>query len=321
MSTCFHLDVHPRMTPIVCNKATPFGIVLLIIFGMVSIAGLLGNGFIIVVNSHSWLQSKKLVPCDLLLTCLSIFRFFMQCAALLSQYIYVRFSVDYMCSFIRKGIALAWLYFNMTNFAGTTCLTVFYCVKVTTFAHPLFLWLKSRIDRLVPRMLVMSLTFSVPPVVGFWKRKTSCWLTRNLTTNTSHTNAHEEFPFILNPLQFSFNAINFSICLTASILLIVSLWRHTRNLKRSGIGTKDLSTQAHIEVIKQLMFFLFFYILYFVAMIIALDDFLEYGTIERLISDTVLSSYPFAHSINLIRTNPKLKGVCARILSSRERCS
>ncbi|XP_066468738.1 taste receptor type 2 member 8-like [Tiliqua scincoides] len=214
----------------------------------------------------------------------------------------------------------------MANFAGTTCLTVFYCVKVTTFAHPLFLWLKSRIDRLVPLMLVISLigvvAFYLLPAVGFWRIKTFCGLTRNLTANTSHTEDSEVFLYVIkNSPQFLFTAINFSICLTAAILLIVSLWRHTKNLKKSGVGTKDLSTQAHIKVIKQLVFFLVFYILYFVTTIISTTEILMFGNVERLISDTIFSLYPSAHSIILIRTNPKLKGVCTRILSSRERSS
>ncbi|XP_066468745.1 taste receptor type 2 member 7-like [Tiliqua scincoides] len=308
------------------NMSTPLGIILLIIFGIVSIAALLANGFIIVVNSHSWLKSRKFVPCDLLLTSLGIFRFLMQCFVLSGQFIYVSSPMDYMCSYAWKIDALAWMYFNMANGLGTTCLTVFYCMKVTTFSHPLFFWLKSRIDRLVPHMLVMSILafvlFSISPVVGFWRVESSCSLARNLTANTSHSEALEGSLYgILNPLQFSFSAISFSISLTASIFLIVSLWRHTRNLKNSGIHTKDFSTQAHIEVIKQLMFFLFFYILYFVTMIIAMTNILIYGKVERLVSDIVFSLYPSAHSIILIRTNPKLKGVCTRILSSRERSS
>ncbi|KAJ6652042.1 hypothetical protein lerEdw1_015472 [Lerista edwardsae] len=313
------------MTVMDGNMSTPLGIILLIVFGMVSIAALLGNGFIVVVNSHCWLQRRKLVPCDLLLTCLSIFRFFMQCATLLTNYIYISCPLDCKCSYAWKGIGLVWMYLNMANFSGTTCLIIFYCVKVTTFAHPVFLWLKSRIDRLVSRVLVISLIalaiFSIPPGMDFWRTKTYCNLSRNLTANRSHIDVFEESTYvILNPLQFSFSAVNFSICLTASIVLITSLWRHTRNLKRSGIGTKDLNTQAHIEVIKQLVFFLFFYILYFVTMIIALDD-TKFGKVERLISEIVLSLYPSAHSIILIRTNPKLKGACASILPSRKRSS
>ncbi|XP_066468746.1 taste receptor type 2 member 7-like [Tiliqua scincoides] len=306
--------------------ATPLGIIALVVFGIVSIATLLGNGFIIVVNCHSWLKRRKLVPCDLLLTCLSIFRFLLQCFALSHQYIYISSPMDFMCNNILKGIGLAWMYFNMANVLGTTYLTVFYCVKVTTFSHPLFLWLKPRIDRLVPRMLVMSILafvlFSVSPVVRYWRTESSCSLTRNLTANTSHSEAPEGSPYmILKPLQSSFSAINFSICLTASIILIVSLWKHTRNLKKSGMGTKDFSTQAHFEVIKQLMFSLFFYILYFVTMIISMTDILMFGNFERLISDIIHALYPSAHSIILIWTNPKLKGVCTRILSSRDRSS
>lgn len=303
------------------NLAKPIHIILLIILGIATIAAQLGNGFIIAVNSHQWLKSKKLVPCDLLLTCLSIFRFLMQSAALFGQYIFVSSPMNYFRNNVWKGSGLVWMYFNLANFAGTTCLTVFYCVKVSTFVHPLFFWLKSRIDRLVPYMLAISLITlvlsSIPSVLCYWRKTVPFSLTGNLT-NSSHMET--SIISALNPLLFSFGAINFSICLTASILLIFSLWRHTRNVKKSGVGTNDLSTRAHIKVIWQLMFFLFLYILYFVTMIIALHDILSFGE-ERLSSDIVLSLYPSVHSIFLIWTNPKLKGAFVCILSSRERPS
>nr|XP_016852427.1 PREDICTED: taste receptor type 2 member 13-like [Anolis carolinensis] len=57
--------------------------------------------------------------------------------------------------------------------------------------------------------------------------------------------------------------MNFIISMIATILLLTSLWKHIRNLKKSEIGAKDLSAQVHINVMKPLVFYIFLYLSYF----------------------------------------------------------
>ncbi|XP_053149097.1 taste receptor type 2 member 10-like [Hemicordylus capensis] len=225
----------------------------------------------------------------------------------------------------REVIDYVWMYFNIATFWCTTWLSIFYCVRVANFIHPLFLWLKLRINMLVPRLLGMSLipfmVFTVSIIVSCLGNKKHYSLSGNLPGNTSQSEACDYSLTIVQRLQLAFSAINVSICLTASILLLVSLWRHTRHLKKNSIGIKDFNTQAHFNVITSLLFFLFFYILYFAVMVLSIMNLLEFGNLERLVGDIALSSLPSAHSIILILTNPKLKEVCTRIPNIRRRSS
>ncbi|XP_053149099.1 taste receptor type 2 member 7-like [Hemicordylus capensis] len=219
-------------------------------------------------------------------------------------------------------MSVLWIYFTVANYSSLTSLTVFYCVKVTNFAHPLFLWMKSRIDRLVPRMLTMLFFIYVviylPSIVTILATEKCCNLTGNLTEKKVYSKmAHEYIKAVEYPLYLSFTTINFSIYLTASFLLLFSLWRHTRNLKKKGIGIKDLSTQVHISVIIPQLLSLFIYIFHFVLMTNVLIQAFEFGNTRQLIADTILNSCSSAHSVILILTNPKLKGACARILRIR----
>ncbi|XP_066468741.1 taste receptor type 2 member 105-like [Tiliqua scincoides] len=233
-------------------------------------------------------------------------------------------SPESICNhYFRESFFYAWTYFSSASVWCATWLSVFYCVKVTNFAQRLFLWLKSRIDKLVPRLLGLSLTvFSLPFAASGIKMKSYCSPTGNMTGNAHQGEQSNNYRFwIFISLHFSFVAINVSICLTATILLLISLWRHTRNLKRSGIATKDFNTQAHINVVNSLLSFLFFYILYVVVVTISLSYKLRLGTVDSLVANVVVALCPSVHSIILILTNPKLKDVCVRIVKIRRRTS
>nr|XP_056704457.1 taste receptor type 2 member 9-like [Euleptes europaea] len=304
------------------NMLSPLGIFFLVIFGIESIVSILGNGFIIVVNCCSWLQSQKILLCDFLLITLSLSRFLWQWITMSSQFVYLGYPETYIHSKKQQALTICWAYLNTASLWCATWLNVFYCVKVTNFPHPLFAWLKLRIGALVPRCLGISLLAfmicSIYPAMRAFEDEKCCNLTGNLPDDTRQSEAHDHNPFrFLDLLQLYSAAISFNICLTASSVLLLSLWRHTKNLKKSGLSTKDLSTQAHLNVMKPLLLLLIFYVIHFAAMIISLTRFFKYGKLEWLISDIFLSSYPSAHSIILIFTNPKLRKVCTRVLSLR----
>nr|XP_056704430.1 taste receptor type 2 member 140-like [Euleptes europaea] len=63
------------------------------------------------------------------------------------------------------------------------------------------------------------------------------------------------------------NVIPLLIFLSSPILLITSLWKHTRNLQRNGNGIKDLNTQVHVTAIKALASFSVLYLSSFLAFI------------------------------------------------------
>ncbi|XP_077202617.1 taste receptor type 2 member 40-like [Paroedura picta] len=308
------------------NLFSPLGIFFLTVFLIETIISLLGNGFIIAVIGQSQCHSRKSVPCDFLLTTLSLTRFLLQWVIVSSQFAYFSSPETYLHSMTQKAFNCTWIYLNTASLWCATWLNVFYCVKVTNFALPLFVWLKPQIGVLVPRFLGISLLAfiicSVNPIMIYFKEKTCHNLTGNLAENASQSETGGSFPVtVLSRFQFSFTAISFSICVSASILLLISLWRHKRNLKKGGLSPKDFSTQAHLSVMKPLLLLLFFYIVHFPAMIIAIGDILQYGRLERLVSDIVLTSYPSAHSVILIFTNPKLKKAYIHILNPRRNAS
>ncbi|XP_078240877.1 taste receptor type 2 member 7-like [Pogona vitticeps] len=299
---------------------SPVFIFFWIILGILSVIALLGNGFITAMISHQWLQTGKMASCDFLLTSLSTSRFLLQLSSLLGYPVY--FNIPEV-SFYYSALAvmsISWFLFHITSLWSATWLSIFYCVKVTNFPNNFFFWLKTRINVLVPRLFAMSVTvsiiFSLPSFVCYFQDEKSCNL-----TDTQSVNNYQNLFFAPISLHFTIMAINFSLNVTASILLLASLWRHTRNLRKSGIAVKDLSTQVHIKVMKSVLLYLFLYVLYITSMMLATAHILKYGRPERLVTEILLSALSAVHSAILISTNPKLKKASAYILKIRERAS
>ncbi|XP_016852375.2 taste receptor type 2 member 42-like [Anolis carolinensis] len=173
---------------------------------------------------------------------------------------------------------------------------------------------------LLPRLLGLSIAvFMVsylPSLVDYFGHTKWCNVTETLPENASQIEVCFMAPITFLPIQLSFYVINLCLSTIASILLLVSLWRHTRNLKKSDFGVKDLSTQVHIKVMAFLLFWIFFYFVDFIALIVyaGLNIGTDFGLVQELLVAIWMSAFPSAHSIILILTNPKLKEMCICII-------
>uniref|UniRef100_A0ABM5FHX7 Taste receptor type 2 n=1 Tax=Pogona vitticeps TaxID=103695 RepID=A0ABM5FHX7_9SAUR len=283
------------------------------------ISSVLVNGFITFVNGYLWFQNRKMVLCDILLTALSTSRCLMQLTALVINGLYFISPDNFFSSDQVDILFLVWFFFETVSLWCNTWLNVFYCVKVTNFPNHLFLWLKTRISALTLKLLgmsiVVSMIFSLPSAISYYDQKKWCNRTGMQTLNLSQSKICKDRTLVFLLPELIVFSINFIMNITASILLLLSLWRHTRNLRKSGIGVKDLNTQIHVNVIKSLICYVFFYFLYFAGMIIYADSRVNYRPIAVTISSILLSLLPLSHSIILILTNPKLKNWFACLLN------
>nr|XP_034953082.1 taste receptor type 2 member 8-like [Zootoca vivipara] len=250
-----------------------------------SAVAFLGNGFIIAVKGHQWLQNWKMAPCDCLLTSLSTSRIMQQLIVMINNILYYSLPENYTRTITKDIATFCWIFLTHVSLWCATWLNIFYCVKVTNFPHHLFLWLKLRINVLAPRLLGMVvialMLFSVHPTILYFENKN----------------------------------------VTASMVLLISLWRHIRYLRKRGSVIKDLSTQVYLNVMKSLLFSLFFGITYFASLIIPMVSLYRKGTNARLALEIVLSAVPSAHSMILILSNQELKEILMHILHIRQRAA
>nr|XP_060632217.1 taste receptor type 2 member 7-like [Anolis sagrei ordinatus] len=294
---------------------SPFAIFSWSIIGILWIVSLSGNGFIFIATVLQWLQKRKLSPCDFLLTCLSVSRLLTQLDCMV-----IYFTHLFKFSGRRNMLYFFWVFFDMASLWCVSWQSIFYCVKVINFPNSFLLWLKLRIDLLLSRLLGISMVIfmvsSLPSTITFFKYKEPC---NQTVTPLSIEEADRNMWFSFFPVQLTFTCINFIINIAATLLLLISLWRHVRNLRKNGTSVQDLNTQVHLKVMRPLLITLFFYLLFIASVINLVSDFSHFRTELSLITEIILSIFPSGHSIILIWTNPKLKEMAAHMLNIRQR--
>nr|XP_060615708.1 taste receptor type 2 member 41-like [Anolis sagrei ordinatus] len=201
------------------NSTSPLDILMWTIVGILYMVSFLGNGFIMVVQGHQWLQKRKMLPYDFLLISLSTSRFIVHLQSSLDYFLYIFSSETYMSSYKIFGYVV-WIFFNLASVWADTWLNVFYCVKVANFTSCFFLWLKPRINRLVPRLFGMSIVifsiFPVPLVIDYLGQKCGGNLTIILLLNVSENESDKKNLFYV---QLTYTSITFCTSVIASTLL------------------------------------------------------------------------------------------------------
>lgn len=147
-----------------------------------------------------------------------------------------------------------------------TCLSVFYCLKVSSFSHPTFLWLKWRVSRLVVWMLLSTLLLSCSSAVSLihefkiYSVLSGIDGTGNVTEPFRKKRNEYKLIHVLGTL-WDFPPL--IVSLASYFLLILSLGRHMRQMQQNFTGSRYPSTEAHKRAIKIILSFFFLFLLYF----------------------------------------------------------
>ncbi|XP_060092488.1 taste receptor type 2 member 7-like [Heteronotia binoei] len=243
-----HLKLNPHKTDTICVLQVTEVLV-----------GMVANGFIVLVTFIDWFRSRKLSPNDQILSCLVLSRL----AWLVVIILYIAkffFSIGkHNCHYGNLMLPFLWIFTSTTTFWFATWLSVFYLAKIATFSHPVFLQVKQRFSGLVPRLLLASVVFSAVTTLvvvasvsnGFSK----CDSNKPILNISDAEIKPPDLYMYIDLLATVPNLIPFMIFLSSVMLLMTSLWMHTRRMQGNGIGIKDLSTQAHLTAIKALASF------------------------------------------------------------------
>ncbi|XP_054434182.1 taste receptor type 2 member 1 [Pteronotus mesoamericanus] len=279
--------------------------------------GVLANGIIVVVNSTDLIKQRKMLPFDLLLCCLATCRICLQLVmfhlnlAILSL---IEFPPPfwYFVTFMFIYKLELWL---------ATWLSVFYCTKISTIAHPLFFWLKLRISKLVPWLILGTVLYALLTSVLHsnyaWILSQKTWsriVFQNATTQTKDVPA----------LQFAFLVIELSlplvIFLISALLLIFSLGRHTQQMISTAAGARPPSASVHISALRSFLSFLVLYVSQYMMATLILSQIFKRRNFIFMFCMLVVGLYPSVHSIILILGNPKLKQNAKKFLLHSKCC-
>ncbi|XP_004845324.1 taste receptor type 2 member 1-like [Heterocephalus glaber] len=266
------------------------------------LTGVFANGFIVVVNVVDLIKQRQMAPLDLLISCLVTSRIFLQVLIFLTHLV--------LLSFMEHSVLLdnyaIFLFVNIWGLWLATWLGVFYCAKITTIPHPLFFWLKRRLSKLVPWLILGSLLYaSISTVIH---SKYICTITpkffNSFSKNATQTKGMDimTLSFLLFHLTVPLN-----IFLIALLLLIFSLVRHTQHIRTIAVGTTDSSRGIHFRAMMSFLSFLILYFSYYLIGIFFFSHILQFGSFLFVFCTMVAGTYPCIHSVILILGNPKLK--------------
>ncbi|XP_054662539.1 taste receptor type 2 member 40-like [Grus americana] len=298
--------------------STLFSLLFLAIAIIESMAGLLGNRTILALSSTSCIRSKILSSYDMIMIFLSLSRFFLQSWMMLDLFLSLFCKTSYYEENLFVIFKTVFMFLNYSSLWFAAWLSVFYCTKVASFTQSFFIWLKQRISSLMPWMLITSSLFSFATSLPF------AWdiynVRNNFTAPLTMTNSSERRVTIKASLFFLILLCNAGITLpltlfvVSSILLIRSLWVHTRQMQNNATGFRDPSLEAHISAIKSVFSFVILYVTYFISLVLTLANFFLPLSIGEAICIAVMAACPAGHSMVLIWSNPKFRELPARIL-------
>lgn len=270
----------------------------LIITTAVTLVGMTGNGFIFLSDCQDWIRSKTPSGPGLLLMTLSLTRFIFL-GLTLSLHCFSFLDIN-RPKFAGSVTIFFWAFFNATTLWITTCLGIFYCVKIVNFSQPFLVKAKLRISSMIPHLLVAVVLVSLISALPF------LWIDdHSLSDNTEGVPEMRARMFLLSILYILGTFPSFVIFLISSGFLIYSLAQHVKRMQNSSIGFRDQRMDIHLKTTKILTSFL---ILYTATFVTEISMTISPSTWTLVISNMVVSSYNSGHTVALIVMNSKLRG-------------
>uniref|UniRef100_A0A4X2LD99 Taste receptor type 2 n=1 Tax=Vombatus ursinus TaxID=29139 RepID=A0A4X2LD99_VOMUR len=287
------------------------------------LVGVLANGFIGLVNCIDCVKSRRVTSIDFILTGLAISRigtlFSLIAINLVGFFGLERNSIGNLVY-----LEIIWSLSNHSSAWFGSCLSIFYFLKIATFSHPAFLWLKWRISKVVLRMLMgcwLISLFIIPAMAGRIAKIKIVSIDQGNQTVTQNNRGFKTLMFSTLILSSTGGLVPFALSLSSCFLLVLSLWRHTQHMHLKVMGSRDPSTEAHVRAMKAIVSFLFLFLLYHLGIIIAIFNMsVLHSKLVAMFSLIAMNLYPMTHPIILILSHSKLRQASLSVLGKLTDC-
>ncbi|NWI76946.1 TA2R9 protein, partial [Dryoscopus gambensis] len=280
-------------------------------------AGMWINAFLVCVLCIAWVKKKTLNSNEKILLLLGCSRFCCLCVSWIYHFLSKIYPYCLYVYHILQLLQGAYSFLNCSNFWVSACLCVFYCIKIANFRNRFFIYMKVKIDRIVPWLLLLSVIFSL--VIGILVYDIideAVCKNLNFTCQQRFWKATIRIKEHFYPIHFltgfgyttSFMAVIFS-----AVFLLFSLLRHKHKMQTNSMNS--LSTDAHVRAMKSILSFFIIYSIDFSSFILTLIYSSEHQNHVMFLVYLIQNAFPGVHSLILIFSNPKLEKTLIRILS------
>ncbi|NXQ18902.1 TA2R7 protein, partial [Peucedramus taeniatus] len=299
------------------SNVTSNGAITVAIIALEAFPGMWINAFLVCVLCIDWLKKKTLNSNEKILLLLGCSRFCYLCTVWINVFLSNIFPYVFQVHPIFQLLNGSYTFFNCFNLWVSACLCGFYCIKIATFRNRFFIYLKVKIDRMVPWLLLGLVIFSL--IFGIFVYNTidkAVCKDLNSTCQGSlwkPTIRKEEHFFPIFFLTTFLHTTSFTAVIFSAVLLLFSLWRHERKMQTKSM--KDLSMEAHIRAMKSILSFFIMYSINFMVLILTVIYSWKCQNQMIFLAYLIQHVYPGVHSLILIFSNPKLEKTPLRILS------
>ncbi|XP_038175366.1 taste receptor type 2 member 3-like [Arvicola amphibius] len=278
------------------------------------------NGFLTIVNGYDLAKSGKLLILQILLICTGLSRLGLQMMLMTQSFFSVFFPFAYEENIYGSNMMFIWMFFSSIGLWFATCLSVFYCLKISGITKSWFLWLKFRISKFIFWLLLGSLlaslgTAAVSIEVGFPLIEDG-YVLENTNRNISDINLRRNNDLLLVNLALLLPLAVFVKCTS---MLLISLYKHTCRMQGRSQKMSNASTEAHINALKTVMTFFCFFVSYFAAFMANMTFRIPYRSHQFFVVKEVMAAYPAGHSVIIIWSNSKFKDLFRRMICLKKK--
>ncbi|NXJ84540.1 TA2R9 protein, partial [Trogon melanurus] len=298
-------------------NATSYSVMTTVVITLQAFAGMWINAFIAFVLCIAWVRKRSFNSVEKILLFLGCSRFWYLCITWVFNFLKTMYSWCFFIHPIPQIVAAIQSFSEASNVLVSACLCGFYCIKIANFRHTFFTYMKVKIDRIVPWLLLGSVLLSlVISTLSYDIAEKTLYSHFNSTTQRDSrklsVRMDERFLPMFVTIGFVCSAA-FLVAFFSALLLLFSLWRHKSNMQTNS--AKNLSVDAHIKAMKSILLFLFIYSINFTQLILNMIYATKKDEHVTFVISVFQYIFPTVHSLSLILSNPKLEKTLLQTLS------
>ncbi|XP_077310021.1 taste receptor type 2 member 40-like [Lithobates pipiens] len=293
---------------------------------MLFVTGVSGNIFILFVHFLEWLKTCKHNPCNLILNAIGISNICLQIA---NDIVEVSFYIcldAYNDDFVNNLVTALIASLSLSSLWCSTCLCLYYCVKIVNLNGPLFYKIKANIPVVVPWLLVFSvvLSWSVG-MPALWDLYTGYSITAlNITGNVTLEESIYPYESKCNCIFYLYvlvASLAFVIIFLAGGTIITSLCKHMTRMRQNNEGLGHSRIRTHLSAAKTVTALLILYLIFYGTFSFINNPVYVLDIETAIVCNIVISTFPTVNAIILIMRNIKLLNALKQVLGMKSSVS